>query len=81
MNRRCLLRSGSRVRILPDAQAQDLFLRSPDYPLSQRVVSITPADPENMRRLVGVADGASKFTAIRAARRGPSFTLPSPPAP
>jgi DNA-binding transcriptional regulator LsrR (DeoR family) len=39
-------------------------------PLDQRVVSITPADLMRVPRRVGVAGGASKYRAIRAALRG-----------
>jgi DNA-binding transcriptional regulator LsrR (DeoR family) len=39
-------------------------------PLDQRVVSITPADLRRVPRRVGVAGGASKYRAIRAALRG-----------
>jgi DNA-binding transcriptional regulator LsrR (DeoR family) len=39
-------------------------------PLDQRVVSIAPADLRHVPRRVGVAGGASKFRAIRAALRG-----------
>jgi DNA-binding transcriptional regulator LsrR (DeoR family) len=39
-------------------------------PLDQRVVSITPDDLKRVPRRVGVAGGASKYRAIRAALRG-----------
>ncbi len=39
-------------------------------PLDQRVMSITPADLRQVPRRVGVAGGASKYKAIRAALRG-----------
>jgi DNA-binding transcriptional regulator LsrR (DeoR family) len=38
--------------------------------LDQRIMSITPADLMGVPRRVGVAGGASKYTAIRAALRG-----------
>jgi DNA-binding transcriptional regulator LsrR (DeoR family) len=38
--------------------------------LDQRVMSITPADLRQVPRRVGVAGGASKYRAIRAALRG-----------
>ena len=41
-----------------------------DTPLDQRVVSITPADLRHVPRRIGVAGGASKYRAIRAALRG-----------
>jgi DNA-binding transcriptional regulator LsrR (DeoR family) len=44
--------------------------RSTETPLNQRIMSITPADLMNVPRRVGVAGGASKFRAIRAALRG-----------
>jgi DNA-binding transcriptional regulator LsrR (DeoR family) len=39
-------------------------------PLDERVMSITPADLMQVPRRVGVAGGASKYRAIRAALRG-----------
>ena len=44
--------------------------RSTETPLDQRVLSITPADLMKVPRRVGVAGGASKYRAIRAALRG-----------
>jgi DNA-binding transcriptional regulator LsrR (DeoR family) len=41
-----------------------------DTPLNERVMSITPADLIRVPRRVGVAGGASKYRAIRAALRG-----------
>ena len=41
-----------------------------DTPLDQRVVSITPADLRQVPRRIGVAGGANKYRAIRAALRG-----------
>ena len=41
-----------------------------DTPLDQRVVSITPADLRQVPRRIGVAGGANKYRAIRAAVRG-----------
>lgn len=44
--------------------------RSIETPLNQRIMSITPADLMGVPRRVGVAGGASKYRAIRAALRG-----------
>ena len=41
-----------------------------DTPLDQRVVSIAPADLRHVPRRIGVAGGAGKYRAIRAALRG-----------
>jgi DNA-binding transcriptional regulator LsrR (DeoR family) len=44
--------------------------RSIETPLSRRIMSVTPADLIRVPRRVGVAGGASKYRAIRAALRG-----------
>jgi len=44
--------------------------RSIETPFNQRIMSITPADLIAVPRRVGVAGGASKYRAIRAALRG-----------
>jgi DNA-binding transcriptional regulator LsrR (DeoR family) len=41
-----------------------------DTPLDQRVVSISPGDLRQVSRRIGVAGGANKYRAIRAALRG-----------
>ena len=44
--------------------------RGVETPLNDRIMSITPADLKQVPRRVGVAGGASKYRAIRAALRG-----------
>ena len=48
----------------------DVHGASVKAPLDERVMSITPADLMRVPRRVGVAGGASKYRAIRAALRG-----------